>query len=292
MKNYRFYARNFFRRISILLISFVVVVIVASRPLTNVPHPAVSEIEAYDTLGIAIDPVIRDSFHCIYDLLERLISEKKGIFREPAFHDFFASPWTRLVFSVKALPEYLGGKSYQAEFDDRDYFRDTIFINKSLYTRMSKEYLTAVIIHEGIHAFITWSCVCYGYHKRFGVDELYLKKHFRSDWESLTDTPYLDDAQQHDLMSRRFLGVMTRHLLVHINQSNPDLRHDIATALTLGGLSQTKRWRRLGDDTCYLSSIDILSRHMNVDSIKTQNGPCLPRGMAFLDSLQLEPLCQ
>lgn len=289
---YRFFARKFFRSVSILLITFGIIVVVASRPPKNGPHPAVSEIEAYDTLGIFIDPAVRDSFPCIYDLLQRMISEKKGIFRERAFHEFFAAPSTRLIFSVRALPDkYLGAESFHAEFDPNDCFRDTVFINKLLYTRMSKEYLTSVVIHEGLHAYITWCWVCYNTRKKFGVDEAYLAKHIRKDWDWLANPAIVSDDSEHVLMSENFIRVMTKHLLVHINQSDPGLRYDIATALTWGGLDKTPRWQAR-KDTCYLNSIDIFSWSLNMGDIETQHAKCIPKGMRFLDSLQLNPLCQ
>ena len=291
MKKCQFPVRKISRRVSILLITFGLSVIVASRPVQEPPHShsAISTIDTNDTLGISIDPAIKDSFPYIYNLLSQLISEKKGIFREPAFFEFFSSPATRLVFSEQELPEDVGAESHHAGFA-HGYFRDTIFINGLLYARMSKEYLTSVVIHEGIHAYITWCCVCYAFNRQFGVDEGYLKKHFHSDWKWLTDSPYVDNDQEHILMSENFFRVMTKHLRVHCGQSDPGLRADIAEALTFGGLYKTARWRRSNEDTCYLNSIDIWSRNMNAsDSIATRYGNCAPKRYRLFTSASIGP---
>jgi hypothetical protein len=252
--------------------------------------------EMYDTPGIAIDPIIRDSFPCVDELLQELVAEKKGIFQEPAFHDFFSAPSTRLVFSDSALPAEIGAFSLHAGFEDDGYFHDTIFLNSSLFRKISREYLISVIIHESLHAYITWCFVCYAYNHRNGVDAAYLKKHFHSHWEWLTlHDPYIINEQQHELMSENFIKMMERALYLHTNPwSDPELRDKITKALTWGGLNKTRQWARLGDDTCRLHSIDIWSRNIDADMHKVVDFPnCTTiTTKHFLDSLQLQPLCK
>ena len=86
--------------------------------------------QMHDTPSIEISQTIRDSFPCIYSLLQEFISDTNGFFQEPAFHTFFASPKTRLVFSVKQLVEDDGGVSDTATFDTNWYFKQTIYLNR------------------------------------------------------------------------------------------------------------------------------------------------------------------
>lgn len=299
MKNSRSYPRKIPRRVSFLLITFCIIAIVASRPVNKGPHPAVSNTGAYDTPGITIDPTIRDSFPFIYNLLQQLISEKKGIFQEPAFHEFFFDPTTRLVFSAKEFPKDTGALSFRAQFHEDGYFYDTIFLNRSLFEDVSREYLVSVIIHESMHAYLTWCSVCYAIDNREGVDERYLRNHIDTLWQWLTVKPYPNNDRQHILMTENFIKIMTRDLYLHTNPKlSPEDRDAVAQSLTWGGLNETPEWGRLGADTCRFRSIDIWSRNLNAGIKKDEAGlrtvvklkGCRTTDKNFLDSLQLGSL--
>jgi hypothetical protein len=242
---------------------------------------------------LAIDDQIRDSFPCVYDLLQQMIADKKGLFQDPEFQIFFSATKTKLIISAKQLSPELGGKSDSASFRGAN-FRDTIFLNTDFFPIASREYVASVVIHESMHAFITWCLLSEFYHVN-GMDTNVLKKYFPIDWQWLTLKPRkLTAKKQHILMSENFLTVMEHDLSFYTNPAeSPELRDSIVQSLTYGGLAGTAVWNIPKTEACYLHAVDVWARHLTDDSaLKAQSRGCKPVDKTFLPHLHLSPLCQ
>jgi len=256
------------------------------------PVPAeLSDIKKCDTSNVAIDPQIAREFPHIDSLLHSWILDKEAIFQRPRFSAFFASAKTRLFFSMSVFSYDTSAISYSAKIDADGVFGDTIFLNKALFNKASREFLASVVIHESIHAYITWSCLSYR-GKRNGVDATYLKKNFHSDWLRMTSQSFPDNEEEHALMTKDFMEVMFQSLYPYTNRrSTPILREAVARSLTWGGLLGTPKWKELMVDTCYFRNVDIWARNMDADSMKGVGwGQCSVTGVRFLHSLELQPL--
>jgi hypothetical protein len=148
-----------------------------------------------------------------------------------------------------------------------------------------------VVIHESMHAYITWSCLSFAV-RRNGVDVTYLKRHFRSGWLRLLVQPFPDNEEEHSLMSENFAGTMIRCLYPYTNPgSDLNLRDDVARALTWGGLFETPKGKTF--DNCYYNNIDIWARNIDADSsIGVRWAKCSATGAQFLHSLELQTVCK
>jgi hypothetical protein len=274
----------------ILCVVFINFALLSLIPAKRVPEDIASGwiAAAGDTTSISIDPKIKDSFPNVFALLQQLISDTVGIFRERDVSVFFNFSGTRLVFSAKTSKEDVGGYSDKAEFRN-GYFRDTIFLNERYFENASKEYMIAVVVHEVVHAFVTWGLLLKQVDLIEKKDAFY-KTRFPHHWRWLRRRT-LSERRQHILMSENFIGMMDRCLYVYTSDRlSRSVRNSIADALTWDGLTDTRRWWNLGDDTCRFVLIDYYSRHLNVtDTI--YHGSCRGIDTGFLHSLHLSPLC-
>jgi len=229
---------------------------------------ALADVKKCDTTNVAIDPQIAREFPHIDSLLRSWVLDRDAIFQLPRFSTFFASAKTRLFFSMSVFSYDTSAISYGAKIDANGVFGDTIFLNKTFFNKASREFLASVVIHESIHAYITWSCLSYR-SRRNGVDVTYLKKNFHSDWLRMTSQSFPDNDEEHALMTKDFIKVMFQSLYPFTNRrSTPILREAVAGSLTWGGLLGTPKWKELMVDTCYFRNVDIWARNMDADSMK------------------------
>src|SRR5258708_26051097 len=126
----RKYHRNLFI-ILILLLDIELIACIVNRPAK--PDP--STVRVCDTTNIAIDPRISRDFPCIDSLLRSWISDKKGLFQRPDLRAFFASERTRIFISSKEFRSDTSAISYRAKIDPDRTFRDTIFLNNTLFIK-------------------------------------------------------------------------------------------------------------------------------------------------------------
>ena len=255
-----------------------------------------TKVGANETSTITIDQRIKDSFPCVYHLLQDMLSNRQGLFQMPEFQSFFSSNDTRLFISEKVLPVALGAQSGQSHGFENGVFRESIFLNEIYLPRNgSKEYLVSVTIHEMMHAYIKWCSESYHKHRN-GIDSLYLKEHFPIDGDTLKySRSELTESLQHMIMSEDLADIITKATLLYIDSTNlrRPLRDTIAWALTWGGLNHTPKWKKLTGDTCLLHHIDTWSRNMDVIlSRRDTSGNCPPGNGAFWTQLALHRPCQ
>jgi len=254
-------------------------------------YAGLSDIKTCDTTNMAIDPQIAREFPSVDHLLRGWISDPGGLFQLPAFSDFFASTKTRLFFSLGEFGTDTAANSRGAKIDAGGVFTDTIFLNKTLLYKESREFLASVVIHENMHAYITWCCLSFA-GRWNGVNATWLKRKFHSDWLKLASQTFPDNEAEHVLMTRHFTKVMVKSLYRYTNRtSTPILREAVAESLTWGGLLETPEWKELMVDTCYFRNVDIWARNMDADSTKGVSwGGCAITGVRFLQSLELQRL--
>lgn len=264
---------------------------IADKQVKTTPHQTSID-QNFDRSSIAIDLNITNTFPCVNNLLSDLISNKKGFFQDPGLGAFFSSGALRLVLSEKELTPDIGGRSVHAGINGDGLFRDTLFLNSYYFSKASREYVVAVVVHESIHAFLTWCYLSYSEGLN-GVDTLFLQKHFPKHWEWLTDTS-LSEQRQHILMSENFLDIIAQNVYLYTSpKSTASLRDSVARSLAWGGLNSTPAWRALQVDTCYLHEVDIWARRVDLGGKAYVDYPhCYRTDSTFFDHLNLTPICQ
>jgi hypothetical protein len=259
--------RRLYRRILLLVcISLLVFAVVAyNRQLVS--HKYETTAGVVDTAHIAIDPAIRDSFRCLYLLLQEMMADPQGLFRIPALNNFFSFGGTRLVYSVREMDSVDGGESFRVDFDD-GIFRDTMYLNSFyLSGRGSREYLAALVAHETMHAYIMWTALCV-VNKVPGGDTAWLKSHFPVHWENLESDTTLPDEKQHTIMSQNLVETMASVIKLYTNPAiSPLQRERLARALAWGGLFGTEEWQHVKGEPCVLRDIEYLSCNMNLKEL-------------------------
>ena len=135
--------------------------------------------------GVKVDWMIKDSFPCIDELLRELITDKAGMFHDSDFYDCFAASTARVFITYRSRGVDTGAVTHHGGFKADRHYYDTIYLNRALFPRSSREYLAAIVIHEFIHIYITFCYTCYGNGNVHGIDSIYLKKHFPLDWKLL-----------------------------------------------------------------------------------------------------------
>jgi hypothetical protein len=275
-----------------VLLFFLITIVLVSYIDSKQTKPVLTSIRVHDTASIGID--WRKDLPCFNSILHEMLADENGLFQNPLFDAFFASSKTRLVFSAREFSEDTSAQSgKRARFDDDWNFSDTIFLNSRYYAKWSREYLISVIIHEVVHDYITWSSLSF-YWERNGVDTVYLRQHFPAHWEWLTHEKFPKDPQEHILMTENLLEVMVECLNRYTNPGlAPELRKEIAEALTWGGLSKTPAWRKLTADTCHIYAIDVWGRNVHPVEGSVSHVPnCKATDIDFFRTLQLQSICK
>lgn len=266
---------------------------IADKQEKRTPHQTSID-QKFESLGITIAPNIADSFSCVNNLLNDLISNKHGFFQDPGLSAFFSTGALRLVISEKELPEDLGGQTLHLGLDTNGIIHDTLFLNRYYFNKASREYLAGVIVHECVHVFLNWCWLSYS-KERNGVDTLFLKQHCPRQWEWLTDSS-LSEQRQHILMADNFLNTIKQSVYSFTNtQSSAALRDSVAEGIAWGGLYETPAWQaKLSKDgMCGLREIDIWARRVDAGAHAVVDYPhCTRTDSTYFRHLNLSPLCQ
>jgi hypothetical protein len=233
-------------------------------------------------------------YSCIYQFLKDSVAVAHPLCAPNVFNLFFGGGRNRLVFDIKKLPEGISGQTGEAKLTRNGVFSVTIYLSDRLWKQWSKEYLVAVVLHEGVHAYTHWCMLSYSQGSN-GVDSQFLQTQFPEHWQWLTQGPdSMNERKLHILMSENHIAGMKRCIYDFTNPAlRTTLRDSMALALAWGGLNEVPKWKEQMLDTCYIQAVDGWARGLRVEPGQFfVFGNCDSVPHTFRDSLRLRVPCQ
>ncbi len=163
-----------------------------------------------------------DGYPCAQAALSEMVS--CNAFTQSILKDVFGvNVEVNIKFSInKGLPDSVVGQERVSSGILVDYM-SVVELNPK-YLTGSQDYIAATLIHESIHAFISY--------KRREMDSTSFKNMFPIYWD------YRGNEAQHNEMANNYLNKMAGFL----KQFNPSISDSVALALAWGGLDKTKLW--------------------------------------------------
>jgi hypothetical protein len=253
--------------------------------------------------SVRVDNEILDSFPCVYYLIRDSLYNINRVV-QTTMQDFFAlNMKNHVYFEINwALNCNSPFNAYTKPHGVRSvvggivHWTDTIQLNPCFLRIASKEKIIQVLLHEPVHAFISWCIKEYKRTTPWGageVDSNFLKRHFCIYWEALNAKPY-EHETDHDIMIHNYLRYFSNIIYQYGNKNaTPTLRRWVADNLAATGLHLTSAWGNApgATDTCAIYGIDYWSRYHKEGAAPsgTLSLPgCRTFTTSFRDSIQMQ----
>lgn len=244
--------------------------------MTIFSSSSIKEKRTQQTFPIFISDNIRDNHKSLYRLLQDSLINGQPLYRLSVFEHLRKSDDHRLYFVDTNMSSDLGGETLPLlHYPDSVWLtKDTVLLNSLFLQSGSREYVTQVMVHESIHAFINWCTFSFRNGNKNGVNLKFIQDRFTR-WEKIADKKdTLDNEEQHIMMSENFVGIMQQCIKAYTNPAEPDsLRETIARALAWGGLEATELWQKQPDKE-FLHCVDCWSKSPNARAQKIIRDCC------------------
>lgn len=176
------------------------------------------------------------------------------------------------------------------------HFTATIYLNGYYLRNATKEFHTALVLHETLHAIFTYRWLQYKawLHYNIGnIDSFYIKQHFPIHWAYIMQRDQLTEEQDHQIMASEYRDKFETELRKYFNPNAPiAIRDSVIRALAYSGLTETSTWKKLpkfGMDTCKYIKMEWAAANSQT-SYDILSG-CGYTNLHYADSLKLRPGC-
>jgi hypothetical protein len=241
------------------------------KPKTCGPGVKPALFNPYVADSIRLDSSIIKNFPCIKKILDSL-----KVFSNPirtaqvALSEIFHQS-KRLHVNIKLDSSLTDDAITQvdqlANYPDTIDFAFTVYLNPTMLTNSTQEYIASTIIHEIFHGYIDYK---HNQYRRNVIDSTEFKSLFPIYWPAIdtnrimTLTP--TELFQHQVMANNLIDILTNG--TNSVNSNPNIRvsqrDSINRALAWGGLYMTTTFQvKTTSEKLYIRSMNYMASHKN-----------------------------